>query len=271
MMARVSLGLTATVLSVAMIAAGEPDEPMGNGSPGAGAIEAHDAGLVLVRQSTDQVEAQRAQPAKSEARPGQPITDGSGTGGTPLPGETGGIDRPAGAPVEAETTTATEFRIAFWYRRADPSGSLRHQVYDVRGGRYDSRAVSEWLDTMRSDFPSYVAYLKDIRLDGREELATVIERERARIQRSGRTKGPVRRSGARSGGHRPEASSAMSPRGYPPHLFPSRHSVSAPGFSIGPPSGGGLPIGSPSRSSYAPNSPRSPSSPFPYPYPRPHP
>jgi hypothetical protein len=72
-----------------------------------------------------------------------------------------------------------DYRIAFWYRRADPLASMRHQVYDVRKGEY-TPAVAGWLQTMHTTRPDYDAYVVDMRLDSqsadtpRKQLATRI-------------------------------------------------------------------------------------------------
>jgi hypothetical protein len=75
-----------------------------------------------------------------------------------------------------------DYKIAFWYRRADPFSSMRHQAYDVRKGEYTA-AVADWLRTMHSTRPDYDAYLVEFRLDplspdrDKKQLATVILNE----------------------------------------------------------------------------------------------
>jgi hypothetical protein len=75
-----------------------------------------------------------------------------------------------------------DYKVAFWYRRADPLSSMRHQVYDLHQGQYTA-AVDDWLRTMRTTRPDYEAYVKDFHLDptsgdsAKKQLATMILRE----------------------------------------------------------------------------------------------
>jgi hypothetical protein len=89
---------------------------------------------------------------------------------------------PAPAVVNPSSERPADYVVAFWYLRADPLTSLRHKVYDVRKGQY-TRAVTDWLETMRTRYPTYAAYLKEVRLSPdsgateAKQLATVILQE----------------------------------------------------------------------------------------------
>jgi len=75
-----------------------------------------------------------------------------------------------------------DYVIAFWYLRSDPLTSIRHQVYDVRKGQY-THAVTDWLETLRTRYPAYSAYIKEVRLkpdsdeSEKKQLAAVILQE----------------------------------------------------------------------------------------------
>jgi hypothetical protein len=167
------------------------------------------------------------------------------------------------------------YKIAFWYDRGRPAETFRYQVYDLSKGPYDQPAVGRWLDLVRTRFPGYTAYVRNVppvREPGQDEqaaLGAVIEQEKQKAERaermdSGRPQaaeptpdqeGP--RQNVTNYVPIPNYGQLMHPSitGYGP-AGPARRS------SLGGPLGGSMRFGP---------SPLSPSSPFPYPYPRPHP
>jgi hypothetical protein len=164
-----------------------------------------------------------------------------------------------------------DYKIAFWYRRSDPLTSIRHQVYDVRRGEY-TRAVDDWLETIRVKHPAYAAYVKDVRLKpgtggasgAKKQLATVILQEY--LDKGGPNGGLGVREGfgpwTDSGfglpgeiGERPRA--RPMPRPDASEYLRGYGFINQPGANR-PPS-----------FLFAPGS--TPPSPFPYPYVRPHP
>jgi hypothetical protein len=75
-----------------------------------------------------------------------------------------------------------DYKVAFWYLKADPLSTMRHKVYDLHQAPYPA-AVADWLRTMQTTYPHYDAYVKDFRLDpnsldsAQKQLATMILRE----------------------------------------------------------------------------------------------
>jgi hypothetical protein len=75
-----------------------------------------------------------------------------------------------------------DFKVLVWYRHADPLGTFKYVVYDVRKGEY-SPAVDTWLQGVQTNYPAYVAFGRDVYLDrvqGKTEalkVGAVIKRE----------------------------------------------------------------------------------------------
>ncbi len=75
-----------------------------------------------------------------------------------------------------------DFKVLVWYRHADPLGTFKYVVYDVRKGEY-SPAVDTWLKDVQTKYPAYVAFGRDVYLDreqGKTDLlkvGAVIKRE----------------------------------------------------------------------------------------------
>jgi hypothetical protein len=167
-----------------------------------------------------------------------------------------------------------DYVVAFWYLRADPLTSLRHQVYDVRKGQY-TRAVTDWLETMRTRYPAHAAYLRVVRLQPdsgvpeAKQLATVILGEY--VDKGGPYQGLGIRDEYGLYGGAGRLDSLMRPGiGRPPSDLDRRSNVSAYirgyGFVASP--GANRP---PSYLSSPGQGPAGLPSPFPYPYVRPHP
>jgi hypothetical protein len=177
----------------------------------------------------------------------------------------------------------TGYKVAFWYDRRRPAETFRYQVYDLRKAPYDQAAVGRWLDLVRSRFPDYAAYVRDVPTarepgkDEQEALMAAIEQEKQRIARINRTdSGIPPAAGDQSPRSATPTPSQESPRpnvtnyvpipNYGQLMHPSISGYGPAGparqSSIGGSLGGSMRFGS---------SPLSPSYPFPYPYPRPHP
>jgi len=174
-----------------------------------------------------------------------------------------------------------EFKVAFWYRRAEPSGSLRSQVYDLRRGQYDRGAVEGWLKRMKTDFPAYVALERDINLDSEPgaieeaKLAAAIDREHAQIVGAHAPqvkRGPVRPNQPSEALR--EGRASRSPSEYRPmdlsRLLHPGGKASVGSFTGGNGFGRSTFGGAPGSGGSSP-SPSSHPFPNPYPYPRPHP
>ena len=56
-----------------------------------------------------------------------------------------------------------DFKVVFWYRRADPLATFKYQVYDVRKGEY-TPAVEAWIQNVQSKYPAYTAFTRDVDL-----------------------------------------------------------------------------------------------------------
>jgi len=75
-----------------------------------------------------------------------------------------------------------DFKVLFWYRRADPLATFKYVVYDIRKGEY-SEAVQAWLKDVQTKYPAYVAFGRDVDLDreiGKTDMlkvGAVIKRE----------------------------------------------------------------------------------------------
>jgi hypothetical protein len=93
------------------------------------------------------------------------------------PGEFG----PGEAAARSQVVRA-DFKVLFWYRRADPLATFKYVVYDMRKGEYSS-AVDTWLKDVQTKYPAYVAFSRDIDLDREKgktdslKVGTVIKRE----------------------------------------------------------------------------------------------
>jgi len=197
-----------------------------------------------------------------------------------------GQDPAARAPSERSPAsqadrqpTQPEFKVVFWYRRANPSATLKSQAYDLRRGQYDRELVRGWLKRIKIDFPAYVAVERDINLDGKPgateeaKLAAAIRRERAQIvgTRAPRVEHRPVRPNPPSEVVRQQAPSTSQSESRPTdvsRLFHPGGTASVRSFTGGSGFGAGTFRGAPGSggSSMSPSS-----SPFPYPYPRPHP
>jgi hypothetical protein len=70
---------------------------------------------------------------------------------------------------------SVDFKVLVWYRRDDPLGTFKYQVYDVRKGEY-TRAVDEWIELVRNKHPDYILTVRNVdlrQLYGQTELLKV--------------------------------------------------------------------------------------------------
>ncbi len=149
----------------------------------------------------------------------------------------------SGQPTAARPGAGTTYMGVFWYDRARPTTTLRHQVYDIGKGEFDRAAVDRWLERLRVYHPDHGAYVREIRTDG-EPGATEPERVAAALVREHQRWEAVNR----------RDNAATIPRfTFPP---PDRASPARPGAR---PLDGGRGIPGAGGSSSVP------SSPFPYP------
>jgi hypothetical protein len=168
------------------------------------------------------------------------------------PGEAAaGADAPTAV---RQSTRNAEFKVLVWYRLADPLGTFKYEVYDLRKGQ-NTAPIDAWINEVRTKYPAYIVLARDVDLK-REQGATdslkvgsVIRRELAiAAAMAGIDGGGGWAPGARQG---PGMSSLAPSSG----LSPARR--------LSPPGSGG------SSKSYLNPSP--PLFPVPLPYPRPHP
>ncbi len=50
--------------------------------------------------------------------------------------------------------------MAYWFERRNPLFTVQLQIYDVTRGEY-TRAVDDWLATMKTSYPGYAAFVRD--------------------------------------------------------------------------------------------------------------
>jgi hypothetical protein len=80
-------------------------------------------------------------------------------------------------PPEAESKPVRpSFRVVFWYARKDPLKTVRWQIYDLRKGEY-THAIDDWLTLLKTGFPSYEAFVRDVESTELEDVRDMIFRE----------------------------------------------------------------------------------------------
>jgi len=63
-----------------------------------------------------------------------------------------------------------DFRVLIWYRRADPLGTFKYQVYDLRKGEFTAE-VESWIRAVATTYTGYITFVRDVDLK-REKGAT---------------------------------------------------------------------------------------------------
>jgi len=88
----------------------------------------------------------------------------------------------AGAHAAQPLARNAEFRVLVWYRRNDPLGTFKYEVYDLRREK-DTEKIDAWIKEVRTKYPAYILTVHDVDLK-RERGATeslkvgsVIQRE----------------------------------------------------------------------------------------------
>ena len=95
------------------------------------------------------------------------------------PGEAAG----AHSGLAAQRPTANvDFKVLVWYRRNDPLGTFKYEVYDVRHGE-DTAKLDTWIKDVRTKYPAYIVTVRDIDLKHEKgktdslKVGSVIQRE----------------------------------------------------------------------------------------------
>ena len=57
-----------------------------------------------------------------------------------------------------------DFKVLVWYRRNDPLGTFKYEVYDLRRPQ-NLREIDTWLTAMRMKHPDYAVIVHDVDLD----------------------------------------------------------------------------------------------------------
>ncbi len=91
------------------------------------------------------------------------------------------VKSPGQETRRARPNDAPDYKVVIWFSRSDPIGTFQYQVYDVRKGEY-TNAVDAWLGRIRSSYPTYVAFTRDVVLKN-EKGATEKLKVGAVIQR----------------------------------------------------------------------------------------
>ncbi|MFI5454043.1 MAG: hypothetical protein ACHRXM_01190 [Isosphaerales bacterium] len=88
----------------------------------------------------------------------------------------------AGAHAARPPARNAEFKVIVWYRRDDPLGTFKYEVYDLRRNQ-DIEKIDAWINEVRTKYPAYILSVHDVELK-REVGATeslkvgsVIQRE----------------------------------------------------------------------------------------------
>jgi hypothetical protein len=77
---------------------------------------------------------------------------------------------------------APDFKVLVWYRKNDPLGTFKYEVYDVRKGEYTA-AVETWVRNIEKNYPAYFVVARGVDLKqerGETEqlkVGSVIKRE----------------------------------------------------------------------------------------------
>jgi hypothetical protein len=153
-------------------------------------------------------------------------------------------------PDEKATSEAHDYKVAYWFERKNPLFTVQLKIYDVTRGEY-TRAVDDWLATMKANYPQYDAFVREYRHVTRHQLGEKVSQD-------------LRIIGGPNLGHGLRDTYGL----FGPAGRPRRFTQAGPGLpSSGTSSAMRRPPGSPSPSYRPPSYPTS--SPFPVPYPRP--
>jgi hypothetical protein len=56
-----------------------------------------------------------------------------------------------------------DFKVLIWYRRVDPLGTFKYQVYDIRKGEFTAE-VESWVKAVETKYAGYAAIVRDVDL-----------------------------------------------------------------------------------------------------------
>lgn len=56
-----------------------------------------------------------------------------------------------------------DFKVVVWYRRDDPLGTFKYEVYDVRKGEY-TKPVDAWVRNIETKYPAYFVVVRGVDL-----------------------------------------------------------------------------------------------------------
>jgi hypothetical protein len=104
------------------------------------------------------------------------------TDGSFGPGEAGAHS--ASQRAGERVAEKADFKVLVWYRKRDPLGTFKYEIYDVRKGEYTAE-VDEWIKDVQTKFPGYYVVKRNVDLSretGQTELlkvGSVISRELA--------------------------------------------------------------------------------------------
>jgi len=84
--------------------------------------------------------------------------------------------------VTKRSAERPEFKVLVWYRRNDPLGTFKYEVYDVRKGEYTA-AVDAWARNIETSYPAYLVVVRGVDLNREQgeterlKVGSVIKRE----------------------------------------------------------------------------------------------
>jgi hypothetical protein len=90
--------------------------------------------------------------------------------------------RATSSDVAKRSAERPDFKVLVWYRRNDPLGTFKYEVYDVRKGEYTA-AVDAWIRSIEKSYPAYLVVVRGVDLKqehGETEklkVGSVIKRE----------------------------------------------------------------------------------------------
>jgi len=99
--------------------------------------------------------------------------------------EVDGKKAAAGAKSSGVTKRSAErpdFKVLVWYRRNDPLGTFKYEVYDVRKGEYTA-VVDAWVRNIETSYPAYLVVVRGVDLKREQgeterlKVGSVIKRE----------------------------------------------------------------------------------------------
>jgi len=84
--------------------------------------------------------------------------------------------------VPKRSAERPDFKVLVWYRRNDPLGTFKYEVYDIRKGEYTA-AVDAWIRSIETSYPAYLVVVRGVDLKREQgeteklKVGSVIKRE----------------------------------------------------------------------------------------------